>query len=170
MGAGLKYTIDLLKIKRGTERYTFDIDKLFFENFETSTIREGNIKVVVEIEKVSHTYNTHIHGDGTVKVNCDRCLNLIDFPVKFDMDLVVKMVDVMQEDEDEVIYIPMQEGVFDVSQHIYDAIYLALPIRKICEDAGVEGGCDSTVIERLKTDTGADGEADPRWDKLKDLL
>lgn len=173
MAAGEKYTIDLLKIKHIADDYRFEVSNRFFESFEGSTIKEGNITVSVSIEKTANTFDTHITAEGTVKVECDRCLNLIDFPVKGELELVVKLIEGHKEDEDEIVYVPMGEGVFNATQHIYDCIYLALPIRKTCEEVGVPEGCDSKVIEKLnRVEYGNDddGAEDPRWDKLKDLL
>ena len=170
MVAGGKYKIDLLKIKHGTARYEFDIDNRFFEQFETSSIQEGKLEAVVEMEKTANTFATVVTAKGTVKQECDRCLNWIDFPVGARMELLVKLVEYPKEDEDEIVHVSVSEGVFDAAQHIYDAIYLSLPLRKTCEDANVPGGCDATVTARLEgKKSEAEGE-DPRWNKLKDLL
>jgi uncharacterized protein len=173
MAAGGKYNIDLLKIKHLTDNFKFSVENRFFDGFESSTIKEGNIEVDIHIEHTANTYDTKIDVEGSVKLECDRCLNMIDFPVKGSLELVVKMIDGHKESDDEIVYVPIGEGVFDASQHIYDCIYLALPLRKTCEEAGVPEGCDSKVIEKLnRVEYGEDKQdaEDPRWDKLKDLL
>lgn len=165
-----KYKVDLLKIKE-SETYNFSINNSFFSGFEESTIEEGNIAVIITIKRSnSNTFPTVIKSEGTVKLECDRCLNMIDFPVNGEMEFVIKLAEQDKEDEDEIVYVSAHEAVLNTVQHIYDSIYLSLPIRKTCEAASIEGGCDSKVIEKLE-DKGDDNETvDPRWNKLKDLL
>lgn len=170
MTVGGKYKIDLLKIKE-VETYDFTIDSSFFGGFEESTIKDGHIEIRITVERSSATtFPTLIKGEGTVKLECDRCLNLIDFPVEVELDLIVKLTEQDKEDEDEIVYVQAQEAVLNVSQHIYDSIYLSLPIRKTCEAANIKGGCDKQVIEKLERRDDDDNTEDPRWQKLKDLL
>lgn len=169
---GGKYKIDLLKIK-GADVYEFDVDSSFFEAFEESSIKDGKLTVSVTIDRVVNTFPTTITCEGTVKVECDRCLRPIDFPIENRLDLIVKLSEEEKEDEDEIVYVPAGEAVFHIAQHIYDMVYLSLPIRKTCEEANIPEGCDPKVIEKLDhagdTDDD-DSSTDPRWDKLKDLL
>ncbi len=170
MTVGEKYRIDLLKIKESTV-YNFTISSSFFSRFEESTIKEGDLKVSFTISRSnSNTFPTSIKSEGTVQVECDRCLNLINFPVHGEMDFVVKLTEQEKEDEDEVVYVSAHEAVFNVSQHIYDSVYLSLPIRKTCDAANIEGGCDEVVIEKLEREEDDKESIDPRWNKLKDLL
>lgn len=169
MTAGEKYKIDLLKIKT-SEAYDFSINNSFFSLFEESTIKEGDLKVTVTIERSNNTFPTVIKSEGTVKVVCDRCLNLIDFPVQSEMEFVIKLSEQEKEDEDEIVYVSAHEAVFNTLQHIYDNIYLSLPIRKTCEAANIAEGCDEKVIEKLERRDDGEETTDPRWNKLKDLL
>lgn len=165
-----KYKIDLLKIKE-SEAYNFSISNSFFSNFDESTIKEGDIEVLVTIERSSgNTYPTVIKSEGTVKIECDRCLNLIDFPVSGEIEFVIKLAEQEKEDEDEIVYVSAHEAVFNALQHIYDSIYLSLPIRKTCEAANITEGCDKKVIEKLERKDDGKETIDPRWNKLKDLL
>lgn len=166
-GAG-KYKIDLLKVK-GADVHNFEIDSAFFNAFEESTIKDGHIDIKVSIERTGNTFPTIIEGEGTVKLECDRCLRTIDFPTKSRLELIVKLSEEQKEDEDEIVYVAAGDAVFYLAQHIYDMIYLSLPIRKTCEEANIPGGCDPKVIEKLNS-RDDDDIVDPRWDKLKDLL
>lgn len=170
MTVGEKYNIDLLKIK-DAEAYDFSIDSSFFNGFEESNIQEGELDVVITIERSSaNTFPTLLKSKGTVKVSCDRCLNLIDFPVESEMEFVIKLTEQEKEDEDEIVYVSAHEAVFRVQQHIYDNVYLSLPIRKTCEAADIAEGCDEQVIEKLERKEDEKESIDPRWNKLKDLL
>jgi|MDTD01.1.fsa_nt_gb uncharacterized protein len=168
VGAG-KYKIDLLKVKEA-DVYNFEIDSAFFSAFEESTIKNGEIDIKVEIERTGNNFPTIIEGEGTVKLECDRCLRTIDFPTKSRLELIVKLSETQKEDEDEIVYVPAGEAVFHMAQHIYDMVYLSLPIRKTCEEANIPKGCDPKVIEKLNSRDDDDNNADPRWEKLKDLL
>lgn len=170
MAGAEKYKIDLLKIKE-SEVYDFSINNSFFSGFEESTIKEGDIEVTITIERSSgNTFPTVIKNNGTVKLECDRCLNMIDFPVEGEIEFVIKLAEQEKEDEDEIVYVSAHEVVFNALQHIYDSIYLSLPIRKTCDAANITGGCDDKVIEKLERKDDGNETIDPRWDKLKDLL
>lgn len=165
-----KYNIDLLKVKQ-EEIYNFSVSNPFFEEFEESTLKEGDIEVVVNVERASsNTFPTVIESKGTVKTLCDRCLNEIDYPVESRLDFVIKLSEQAKDDEDEIVYVAAQEAVFHAKQHIYDSIYLSLPIRKVCETAINKTNCDEKVIEKLEGKNNDETGIDPRWNKLKDLL
>lgn len=173
MATGAKYTIDLLKVKKGPDDYKYDIDGRFFEKFEESSLHEGKILAQISIERTRNTFDAVIEVEGNVRVECDRCLKSIDFPVKQRLDFIVKLADGENDGDDEIVYVAPQAAVFDATQHIYDAIYVALPIRKTCDEAGIEEGCDKVMLEKLKitnTDDDEGENTDPRWEKLKDLL
>lgn len=173
MATGGRYTIDLLKVKKGPEEYKYDIDGRFFEKFEESSLHEGKIEATISIERTRNTYDAVIEVEGNVRVECDRCLKRIDFPVKQRLDFIIKLAEGGTGDDDEIVYVAPQAAVFDAAQHIYDAIYVALPIRKTCDEAGEPEGCDKIMLEKLNSRNSGDDEGentDPRWEKLKDLL
>ncbi len=167
--------VALLKLKDGSHSYRFEIDQSFFEHFENSSLKKGHVKVELNLERNDQVFQSTLKLQGDVEVSCDNCLNEIPFPVDYHLDFVIKLTDVPQEDDEdrEVYYVVKSEGQFFLSSHIYDAIYLALPIRKVCEDPGNLPICNMQVfskMDELDDEEDSDQGTDPRWDKLKDLL
>ena len=50
------YALPISGLKEGRHYFDFEINKEFFEQFEESEVKEGNLKAVIEAEKRS----THI--------------------------------------------------------------------------------------------------------------
>jgi len=111
------------------------------------------------------------HTAGTVIIPCDRCLDDMDLPVETENRLVVKLGSEYSE-EDDVIVVPENEGILDMSWLIYEFVALVIPIRHV----HAPGKCNiamTKTLEELSADRSSDEESshetDPRWDKLKKL-
>lgn len=166
------FDIRLLKLKNGKHNFAYSINASFFTLYEQSSLHDGKLEVNLELEKNEATNLLNFSLSGTVKLECDRCLDDIDYPVKSDYKLTVKISDEEQTDAENIMIIPTNNQVVNVADVIYEMIYLALPIKKLCEDVGKE--CNKKVIEKLKdlqsAEDSEDDSTDPRWDKLKELL
>ena len=102
--------------------------------------------------------------NGFVSVECDRCLERVDFPVKGDFRLVVKFGSDFDEESDEVIVIPTTESRLDIGQYFFEYINLMLPIKRVHSD---ENQCNSIIIDKLEE--YSEPEIDPRWEALKNI-
>jgi uncharacterized metal-binding protein YceD (DUF177 family) len=163
------FVIQFAGFELGNHQLSFKIDDSFFENFEYSQVRQGEIKVSVEFEKKERMLLFDVGFEGKVLVNCDRCNEEFYFPVSDKQKLIVKFGNEYSEADDEVIIIPETEHRFNLAPYIYEFIHLALPARIIhTEDANGKSGCDEDMlrrIEQLKPTSGTDS----RWDTLKGL-
>ena len=72
-------------------------------------------------------------------------------------------------DDDDVAYLPAEQGSFDVSELIYEYIILSVPMHRVHP----EGQCNPKVMEMLSQGLHDEGDADeaidPRWAALKDM-
>ncbi|OFY65711.1 MAG: hypothetical protein A2V46_10135 [Bacteroidetes bacterium RBG_19FT_COMBO_42_7] len=171
MMSGL-YAIPVSGIKEGDHLFEFEIKKAFFDLFEESEIKEGELIVVAEIEKSPSHLDLNIKISGKVRICCDRCLEMFDHPVDCENRLLVKFGTKKDESDPEIIAVPRDEHELDLKQYLYEFIHLALPIKRIHPD-GVKGmsTCDPVMLQKLKEhlveeETGND----PRWDNLKNLI
>lgn len=167
--------IALVKLKDGTHKYEFGIGDDFFGHFENSSLTKGQLEVDLVLQRLDQVFQANLSLKGHIQVNCDACLNEIPLPVSHKLDFVIKLSDIPREnDEDrEVYYVQKGEGIFYLSKHIYDLVYIGIPIRKVCEDPGNTKFCNTDVVGKmneLNNDDDTDEGTDPRWDKLKDLL
>jgi uncharacterized protein len=164
-----QYQIAFSGLKSGTHTFDFKVGKVFFEQVEDAAIRDGRVSVVVTMAKEERMMDLHFAIDGTVKVPCDRCNELIDIDVKGDERLIVKLGDRYYEESEDVQVIPDTAYQFDLSPFIYEYIHLLLPFRKVHpEDSAGNSLCDPGILKKLK-ELSEHHEPDPRWDALKKL-
>ncbi|MCU0409220.1 MAG: DUF177 domain-containing protein [Bacteroidales bacterium] len=159
-------------LKEGQHKFDFEIGDEFFEGFEESEIRQGSLVAVVEMEKRSTHADLTISIRGSVIVPCDRCLEMFSMPVDCENRLLVKFGKSIEGADPDIVSMSSDEHELELSQHFYDYINLALPIRRIhgAGNAG-SGTCDPEMLKRLEELRTEEGEAnDPRWDDLKKLM
>ena len=66
--------------------------------------------------------------------------------------------------------LPHTAHQINVSQYIYEAIVLALPIKRV-HPGIADGTLHSKVLDKLRElETKENKQIDPRWDKLNKLL
>lgn len=167
--------IEIGKLSDGVHTLNWRLDASFFKAFEGSLIENGDFEATLRLERVEGVFRANLRLKGSVLTPCDNCLEEIAIPLKSELDFVIKLTGVPQEDDsdNEVFYILDSDPRFFVSQHIYDLVYLGLPIRKTCEKPGNTPKCNMEVLKRLNIDEQIDDAEegnDPRWDKLKDLF
>jgi len=114
---------------------------------------------------------------GVVNVPCDMTNEEFDLPIKGKMKLIVRFGDVFNDDNEELLILPLGEYQIDVSQYIYEMIVLSVPLKRI--HPGVkDGSLQTEALEKLKElsiqelskEEEKEENIDPRWDKLKQLL
>ncbi|MCS6934853.1 MAG: DUF177 domain-containing protein [Chitinophagales bacterium] len=170
-----EYQIPYTGLKVGIHRFEYDVDHRFFRHFEGALINECNVKVKVEFEKKETFFIIRFFVDGTVRVECDRCLEPFDKEIFGDYVLYVKFSDdpASLADDDEVMYICREDPVIDIAQAVYDYINLCIPIQVIHpKTADGHEGCNPEVLKYLRTSAHEktdDSEVDPRWAALKKL-
>jgi uncharacterized metal-binding protein YceD (DUF177 family) len=167
------YIIQFQGLSMGLHEYEFDIDDSFFEDFDYSEIKQGQIKVNLSLLKQSTMMVLNFKISGTVKQDCDRCTSPLDLQINGDYKLIIKVggSDTGNEDDD-IITVAANEHQLDLQQHIYEYITLSLPIQRIhpTDDKG-ESTCDKEMLKKLE-DFLIDEEkeeSDPRWNDLKNI-
>ncbi len=166
------FTIPAGGLKEGRHTFDFEINKRFFDIFEESEIKEGELVAFIEIEKGSAHLDMDVRISGTVRICCDRCLEMFDFPLESENRLLVKFGDTRDDIDPEIITIPRDEYDLDLKQYFYEFIYLALPIQRIHpDDETGKSTCDPVMLQKLKEHLIEEEiKIDPRWDELKKLM
>ena len=146
------FIIPLNGLTAGQHEYGWQVGKEFFESFENSEILDSELVVSARVEKSGRYLGIDCDVEGTVVVECDRCLDELEMPVEVEIRLSVKYGDEESSDEHhegerEVIFIPETDAEFDMSQIIYDYVCLALPMQRVHED----GECNPEAMKRLST-------------------
>ena len=84
--------------------------------------------------------------DGSVVVECDRCLEDCNVPIHYEGQLLVKFSDEVHEYDGEVMWLLPMEDEVDLTQYIYESIVLALPYQRVHP----EGECNPEMLERFR--------------------
>jgi len=166
------YNIAFKGLSQGKHVFEYDIDGKFFSEFDGGVVEEGNVKVLLTLEKQSALLILWFDIEGTVRVQCDRCLEMYDQPVKGKDRIFVKFGEKEFSNGDDVIWISVNDYQINVAQLIYEFVCLAVPIKKVHPD-DEEGNstCDPLMIERLnKYILREDEVINPVWNDLKKLL
>jgi uncharacterized metal-binding protein YceD (DUF177 family) len=113
---------------------------------------------------------------GSVNINCDLTNEPFDQPVENELSLVVKFGEEFDEVNEELLILPHGEHQVEVQQYLYEAIVLAVPAKRVHPKVK-DGSMDSEILKKLEElspktvgEKQDDGETDPRWNKLKELL
>lgn len=172
-----EFDIELSKLRNGTNRYEYSLDLPFFESFENNSIRASRLQVVAELDKGETLINVNFNVQGDLTLDCEKCLSIYPQQVNTAGLLMVKITDEAPDDtdDDDIIYLSRQDHVFNIRQHLYDYVMLALPLARNCGNPGNTPECDKDTLKKLdelSAGIAADEpqEGDERWNKLKDLF
>ena len=163
--------VDLKGMKDEETSLEFNLDDRYFEALDGAEVKKGSLHVSVSIRKATGFFELDFHTDGTIVIPCDRCLDDMDLPVETDNRLIVKLGSEYSE-EDDIIVVPENEGILDMTWFIYEFVALVIPIRHV----HAPGKCNPAMtqaLEELSADRSSDEESnqpiDPRWEKLLKL-
>ena len=166
------YTIPLSVLKEGHHTIDFEIDKEFFEQFEESEVKEGCLIANIEMDKRSSHLDMLIRVAGSVRISCDRCLEMFSQPVSSENRLLIKFGKSIEDIDPDILSVPIDEHELDLQQQIYEFIMLALPIKRVHPaDMKGESTCNPVMLKKLEElIVYEEKENDPRWDELKKLM
>jgi len=167
------YTIPLNGLKEGKHDFTFEVDDKFFEQYEHSEVKRGDLKVFLTLTKRDSAMFLNFVIAGTVNITCDRCLELFDLPIEVNQKVTVKFGESIEDssyigEDDQVI--ARDESHLNIAQFIYEFIELNIPYKRVHADKeNGEQGCEVEYFEQ-EVIPEENESIDPRWNKLKDIL
>lgn len=166
------YDIPFRGLKEGLHEFDYIVDDKFFEYFE-GEIRKGKLNVKVLLQKNSMNMELHFLINGLVEVTCDRCIDEFMLPVECSYNLYAKFDEEEYEEDDDIIVLPHEASSLNIARYIYEFIHLSLPLQRFHpEDENGQSTCDQEMINKIKEhqQRQSNGNDDPRWDKLKNIL
>lgn len=171
---GNQYIIPFKGLKDGEHDFRIDFDRKFFEDHEVLEASDGMIRADIVLNKKPTMLSLSIYMEGSIHIQCHRCLDYFDHPVRFQSDLIVKFGEDEGDSNDEIWILPPESHELDLEQYLFENIGLSLPIQRVHpDDPKGRSGCDPEMIEKLETHSAAvkdADETDPRWNELKKLL
>lgn len=170
-----KYNIEFKGLKEGLHQFEFEVNDKFFEHFNESLVKNGDVCVTVELEKRSAFLKLYFTISGWLELTCDRCMEEYQQEIELETELFVKYGDQKEFDEgDNVIWVLPGEHHLNLAQVIYEYVTLSIPLRNVHPNETGENSCNPEMLERLNIIVHAEEaeeeeEIDPRWAALKNL-
>lgn len=149
------FKIDLLGRNIDGLKVEYTIDDSFFQKID-GLIWRGQVHTTVEVAgNTQSRYRFTIRSRGIVYAPCDRCLADVAVPVDTVDELSVMLGD-DYSDEGDLVVVPENDGVIDISQFIYEYIALSMPLKLV----HAPGECDEAMIDVLKAHLSARSSED----------
>jgi uncharacterized metal-binding protein YceD (DUF177 family) len=171
------YTITFSGLELGAHDFEYQLDRAFFEHFEFTEIEAGTLSATVHMEKKTNRLELLFSISGTVTVRCDVSDQPFEMPLQNQLELIVKFGDAYDDSNEDLLILPHGEYEINVAQYLYEAVVLGLPLKKVNpkleetpEGQAMLKQLEAYSPESEKTNKDEEQEADPRWNKLKDLL
>ena len=163
------YDIVFSGLKNGKHEFRFEIDKKFFQLFDTEQ-EFTDPKIVADVFMMKHStfLEFEIKISGTVNLVCDITTENFDHDIENEIKVLVKFGAEYDDSEEDVITIPSTDHAFNVAQLIYEVVMLSIPMKKISPNVSDE---DLEILEKFspKEEVEEEQDIDPRWEALKKL-
>lgn len=173
-----EFLIQFVGLKQGSHDFDWEIGDTFFDDFGEVDFTNSRFKVDMELVKQTNMLVLEFDIKGSISCTCDLCLDDITLSVTHQEQLIVKFSSAEEGATEEMVVLGIGEYELDVKQFIYEFIQVALPLRRVCEDAGKN--CNPEMIAKLSEfnltePEGSQGpeekqdDEDSTWDALKSL-
>lgn len=157
------YKVDLKGMLGDAVSHHWLLKDNFFSAVDGPEISQGQLTVELRVKRTLEAFELTFEIDGIVKVECDRCLELMDQEIHTIQTITVKLGDEF-DDDGEIIVIPESEGIIDLAWYIYEMVALEIPLRHVHQ----VGQCNQEVMDRLEGGR-EESQVDPRWAALAKL-
>lgn len=169
-----QFIIPFTGLKIGKHQFDYEFGNEFFDAFEYSIVKKGNLKATVELDKQETMLILNFEITGDVTLSCDTCLSDVQTPVAISERQIFKFAeDDLESDDMEIIMLNKRESAIDIAELIYEFINSSLPYTANCGEENGESKCDKEMLEKIKSysvrNNDENKNADPRWEALKNL-
>lgn len=134
------FEIAYVGLKEGLHEYQYEIDQRFLDDmgYEGDELTNFNCTINLIFEKDNGFFQLKFDLDGSCKVACDRCGDLMDMQIWDEFKLIIKInhtdTPIENNEDDEVVFIQKSETVIDIAPWIYEFIILSIPIQHVHGD------------------------------------
>ena len=168
----------------------YRLDNEFFANIDGPEVQRGKVDVTLDVKRTAAVIELNFHLSGIIYIPCDRCLDDMEHIIDTDEQLFIKLGHEYNEESDNMITIPEDEGEVNIAWFLYEFIALTIPIKHVhpygkcnkemserlhkmsarrVDDDDEEVEFVSTVIDEDNSIEEEERPTDPRWDALKKL-
>lgn len=142
------YYLQHSMLRLGNSQATYTLQKDFFSHFEHSPIQNADVTVHLDIVKYETHLDVKFHIEGKVEVECDRCMEWMNYPISGEERVIYSFDKSMKFSEsDDVVYANPKESNISLVSDIYDFVCISLPLRKVHED--IEEQCSEEILKYI---------------------
>jgi uncharacterized protein len=123
--------IDIPRQSTGSNELSYQLDKGFFQLFESSLIENGQLVVNVKLDKSSRHIQLSFEIEGELELICDRSLEQFSHPIFIERTVYFKLDHENKELDLDLYMIEETSSTINLAQHIYDFVTLAVPMKKL---------------------------------------
>ena len=167
--------IELVNLEQGRGDFAHVYQPHELGDFDERVSVVEPVKVTGKVRIAGAEVFVNGHIETRARVECDRCLQQVETPVKSDFDLqYITGTEYASSQAAELTENDMSVSVFDgdaidVDEIVKEQILLAVPTRMLCRP-DCKGICPECGIDKNTGDCACDtGDVDPRWAALKNL-
>ncbi|WP_164108823.1 MULTISPECIES: YceD family protein [Sphingobacterium] len=172
-----QYRIPFSGLAAGKHDFDFEIDNKFFDCFEHSLVKKGDLIAKVSLQKQESMLIVNFDISGKISLICDVCLAEILSPVHFSERVIVKFInEEWADDTEEVIVLNKTDHELDIATLLYEYINVQVPYYAKCSEQGEDAICDPEMLSKISGTVDAEEESvtenesiDPRWAALKNI-
>ena len=147
MTALKEFCIPFKGLKSGSHHFEFKLDKAFLEAIGDEELIDVEADVEVEMTKTAQMLTFDVAIDGVAYVECDRCLDELEYPVETEDTLYVKFSEEEIEFDGEVMWLNPADEELDLAGYIYETLLLSLPYQRVHESLEE---CNQEMIARFR--------------------
>ncbi len=165
-----EYLISYKSLEYGEHAYSYKIKDSFFEEDDDTEIISANLKVEVLLNKKNTHIEIHFNINGTVALNCDRCLEAFDNKLNIQQTIYIKFEEGNTNEDENLYVLSDSKGEIDLSEFINELIIVSLPMRRVHEeDENGNPTCSNNMLDYIKNIENEGSVIDPRWNELNKL-
>lgn len=171
--------IPLRNLKQGPHEFEYELNDLFFKQFDGVEISKGAVYIELDVERHAEYLHVDIRFEGEVEVSCDRCLENFMHRVEGGNRLEVRLIarppkeeedlEELNSMEEDILYMDPSEEELDLTFYCYESISLLLPIQRVHPN-GIDGTslCDPEMLKYLNQQAAPESSSSP-FSVLKNL-
>ncbi|WP_421762559.1 YceD family protein [Ekhidna sp.] len=163
------YKIEIFGLSNSTHDFNFTFNDDFFNHFENSLVNKGKGTCDVILTKTDAMITLNLKISGSIELECDRSLELFDFPIAVEKEIIYKYGDEEKELSEDVFVILKGEQELNIASFLYESISLEIPMKKLHPKFQDESESDGMIYISEAEEESQEESVDPRWEALKKL-
>lgn len=165
-----QYKIDIFGLSNSSHEFDFSFEDEFFEAFENSLVSKGKGSCKVELKKTDSMITIDLEVNGVIELECDRSLELFEYPISAEKELIYKYGDEEKELSEDVFVITKGAQEINIASILYESIMLEVPMKKLHPKFDADDESDELIYTSdNEVDEEKESKVDPRWEALKKL-